>query len=134
MQVADLPAVTFFGKSYHGAGLAGQYLNSLDKLILLVNFLETDDVVVLGESNEVVVVSFFTWKNGDNGDPMRFLVFHLTHRRPPSGIWTRVLSQPDSMYFRRLKSIAPPMLVLESARAFCRCPSLRSCRDGEELE
>ena len=64
----------------------GQYLKSLEQLILPMNFLETDNVVVLGKSNEVVAFSF----PGENRDPTSPLVLQETHRRPSSGIWLHV--------------------------------------------
>ena len=64
-----------------------KYLKSLEKFILPMNFWEADDVVVLGKPFDVDVFSFPGGLRRKMRSP---LVFQVTHRRPPSGIWTHV--------------------------------------------
>ena len=81
MQTADPPAFKIFGINVtEKPDLRGQHLNSLLKLILSMNFLNTNDVVVLGKSSEVDVL-FSLECCGENRDPRSPLVFQVTHRK-----------------------------------------------------
>ena len=59
MRIADPPAFALFGVNVpYSRESWSKYLKSLDKFILSMNFLTTDDVVVLGKPFDVDVFSF----------------------------------------------------------------------------
>ena len=58
-----------------------------NKFMFPMDFLKTNDVVVLGEPSEVIV--FLYLENcGEVGDPTSPLVIQVVRRRPSSGVWT----------------------------------------------
>ena len=60
MQIADPPALALFGTnvSYSRNYLRDQYLNGLQKFILRMGFLKTNDIVILGKSCKIDVLRF----------------------------------------------------------------------------
>ena len=79
-----------------------------------MNFLNADDVVVLGKSSEEDVL-FLLESCGEPGDPISLLVFQVMH--PETAIWTTdtcVPVQSVSLYSWWLKSISSPTEVWKS--------------------
>ena len=69
----------------------------MKKPVIPMYFLKAD-VVVFGESAQVVML-VFPGRCEEVGDTIRLPVIEVTHRRPPSGIWTRVPIQTTSRLF-----------------------------------
>ena len=78
-----------------------------------MKFLKSDDVVVLGKSNEVVV--FFPerlWVKRGSNKPSR--IPSNVSKAAVKNMNARAPIQPDLLYFKRLESISPSTQLWES--------------------
>ena len=92
-----------------------QYLNSLQKLVFPLSFLQANHVVLANKSFEVAVLLLFSrclWRRRWN--PAALLEFHEAHRKPLfQECDCRYLAETLRLtYFKGLQSIASPLMTV----------------------